>query len=78
MEDSYSTTNQLPLTLQTCSSSSYSMPDTSWVLGIMREIKLWGGWWEGGSGLGTHVPPVADSCQCMAKPIQYCKVKINK
>ena len=31
----------------------------------------WGGRWEGGSGWGT---PVADSCQCMAKPIQYCKV----
>ena len=22
--------------------------------------------------------PVADSCQCMAKPIQYCKVKKKK
>ena len=29
---------------------------------------------EGGSGLGTHTP-VADSCQCMAKSIQYCKAK---
>ena len=22
--------------------------------------------------------PMADSCQCMAKPIQYCKVKQSK
>ena len=29
----------------------------------------------GGSGWGTHVQPMADSSQCMAKPIQYCKVK---
>ena len=31
------------------------------------------GRWEGDSGWGTHVP-MADSCQCMAKPSQYCKV----
>ena len=24
--------------------------------GISREM-IWGGWWEGGSGLGTHVYP---------------------
>ena len=32
---------------------------------------------EGGGGgfrMGTTCTPVADSCQCMAKPIQYCKV----
>ena len=28
---------------------------------------------EGGSGWVTHLPMV-DSCQCMAKPLQYCKV----
>ena len=30
----------------------------------------------GGRGLqdGNTCTPVADSCQCMAKPIQYCKV----
>ena len=32
-----------------------------------------------GGGRGVHVgiacTPVVDSCQCMAKPIQYCKVK---
>ena len=42
----------------------------------------WGWRWEGGSGWGNACTPVADPCQCMAKPIQYCKVislqKINK
>ena len=27
----------------------------------------WRGRWEGGSGRGTHVKSMADSCQCMAK-----------
>ena len=33
--------------------------------------------WEVGWGLriGNSCTPVADSCQCMAKPIQYCKAK---
>ena len=26
---------------------------------------------------GIACTPVVDSCQCMAKPIQYCKVKIK-
>ena len=43
--------------------------------------------WDGeGRGrrlrMGNTCTPVADSCQCMAKPIQYCKVislqKINR
>ena len=31
---------------------------------------------EGGGGfrMGNTCTPVADSCQCMAKPLQYCKV----
>ena len=31
---------------------------------------------RGGRGVqdGEHMYTVADSCQCMAKPIQYCKV----
>ena len=37
---------------------------------------------ERGFRMGNTCTPVADSCQCMAKPIQYCKVislqKINK
>ena len=36
------------------------------------------GWDErevgGGFRMGNTSTPVADSCQCMAKPIQYCKV----
>ena len=35
--------------------------------------------WEVGGGfrIGSSYTPVVDSCQCMAKPIQYCKVKIK-
>ena len=29
----------------------------------------------GGVRMGNACKLVADSCQCMAKPIQYCKVK---
>ena len=29
----------------------------------------------GGFMIGSACTPVVDSCQCMAKPIQYCKVK---
>ena len=28
--------------------------------------------------IGNSCTPVADSCQCMAKPIQYCKAKKSK
>ena len=33
--------------------------------------------WEVREGfrIGNSCTPVADSCQCMAKPIQYCKAK---
>ena len=31
-----------------------------------------------GFSIGNSCTPVADSCQCMAKPIQYCKVKFKK
>ena len=27
------------------------------------------------NGIGNSCTPMADSCQCMAKPIQYCKAK---
>ena len=34
------------------------------------------GWVVGGGFMfGSSCTPVADSCQCMPKPIQYCKVK---
>ena len=29
----------------------------------------------GGFRMGNTCTPVVDSCQCMTKPIQYCKVK---
>ena len=32
----------------------------------------------GGFRMGNTCTPVVDSCQCMAKPIQYCKVKKKK
>ena len=32
----------------------------------------------GGFRMGNTCTPMADSCQCMAKPIQYCKVKNKK
>ena len=31
----------------------------------------------GGFRVGNSCTPVVDSCQCIAKPIQYCKVKKN-
>ena len=38
---------------------------------ILKEIREVGG----GFMFGNACIPVVDSCQCMAKPIQYCKVK---
>ena len=32
----------------------------------------------GGFRMGNMCTPVVDSCLCMAKPIQYCKVKKKK
>ena len=34
----------------------------------------WRGRWEGGIGMGNTCKSMADSCQCMTKPLQYCKV----
>ena len=39
--------------------------------------------WDGEGGgrafrMGNKCTPVADPCQCMAKPLQYCKVKKKK
>ena len=33
---------------------------------------------EGGFRIGNSYTPVVDSCQCMAKPIQYFKAKESK
>ena len=53
-----------------------SMPDTGG-----SGLVYWDdpeGWYGEGGGrefrMGNTCTPVADSCQCMAKPIQYCKV----
>ena len=40
----------------------------------VREREVGGG----GFRMGNACKLVADSCQCMAKPIQYCKVKKNR
>ena len=36
--------------------------------------------WEVGGGfrIGSSCTPVADSCQCTAKAIQFCKAKLSK
>ena len=39
------------------------------------KVQAWGVRWEAGFRIGNSCTPVADSCQCIAKPIQYCKVK---
>ena len=48
-----------------------------WCTGMIQRDDMG---WEGGGGLriGNSCTPVADSCQCMAKPIQYCKAKESK
>ena len=38
--------------------------------GIGREV-------GGGFRMGNVCTPVVDACGCLAKPIQYCKVKNN-
>ena len=42
-------------------------------LGSPREMV-----WGGGFRIGNSCTPMADSCQCMAKPFQHCKVKKKK
>ena len=52
-----------------------SMQDTG-CLGLVHwdDPERWYG--EGGGfRIGNSGTPMADSCQCMPKPIQYCKVK---
>ena len=52
------------------------MQDTG-CLGLVHWVdpEGWHGEGEGGFRMGNMCIPVADSCCCMAKPIQYCKVK---
>ena len=54
-----------------------SMQDTG-CLGLVHgdDPERWYGRKVGGGFMfGNSCTPVVDSCQCMAKPIQYCKVK---
>ena len=59
-------------------------PETNIVrqLHVVKKINtrgmVWGGRCEGGFRMGNTCTPVVDACRCMAKPTQYCKVKINK
>ena len=45
-----------------------------WCTGMIQRDDMG---WEVGVGFrtGNSCIPVADSCQCMAQPIQYCKAK---
>ena len=46
----------------------------AWCTGKIQRDDM--GWQVGGGfRIGNSCTPVADSCQCMAKPIQYCKAK---
>ena len=54
-----------------------SMRDTG-CLGLVHwdDPEEWDGEGVGrGFSMGNTCTPMVDSCQCMAKPIQYCKVK---
>ena len=42
---------------------------------VMTQRDVMGREVGGGFMFGNACTPVVDSCQCMAKPIQYCKVK---
>ena len=45
-----------------------------WCMGMIQRDDM--GWKVGeGFRVGNSCTPMVDSCQCMAKPIQYCKVK---
>ena len=54
-----------------------SIQDTGCLGLVMGRMQRDDRGWEVGGGfrIGSLYTPVVDSCQCMAKPIQYCKVK---
>ena len=49
--------------------------DTACLGLVMTQRDVMGREVGGGFMFGNTCTPVVDSCQCMAKPIQYCKVK---
>ena len=64
----YHVRNELPVYVR------YRIQDAwGWCMGMIQRDM----WWEVGGGfrIGSLYTPVEDSCQCMAKPIQYCKLK---
>ena len=65
----YHVRNELPVYVQ------YRIQDAwGWCMGMIQRDAMG---WEVGGGfrIGSSYTTVVDSCQCMAKPIQYCKVK---
>ena len=65
----YQVRNESPVYVQ------YRIQDAwGWCTG-MTQRDVMGGEVGGGFRIGNSCTPMADSCQCMAKPIQYCEVK---
>ena len=65
----YQVRNKSPVYVQ------YRIQDAwGWCTGMIQRDDMG---WEVGGGftIGNSCTPVADSCQCMAKPIQHSKVK---
>ena len=65
----YHVRNEVPVYVR------YRIQDAwGWCMGMIQRDDMG---WEVGGGfrIGSLYTPVVDSCQCMAKPIQYCKVK---
>ena len=59
--------NESPVQVQ-CMIQDAGAGVLGWSRGMGREM-------GGGFRMGHTCTPMADSSQCMAKPIQYCKVK---
>ena len=65
----YHVRNEVPVYVR------YRIQDAwGWCMGMIQRDNMG---WEVGGGfrIGSLYTPVVDSCQCMEKPIQYCKVK---
>ena len=68
----YHVRNEVPVYVR------YRIQDAwGWCMGMIQRDDVG---WEVGGGfrIGSLYTPMVDSCQCMAKPIQYCKVKLKK
>ena len=68
----YQVRNELPVQVR------YRIQDAwGWCTGMTQRDDM-GRVVGGGFRIGNSCTLVADSCQCMAKPIQYCKVQLKK